>query len=53
MNSLVKGYHGYSDIWKPFINEQLTTALDLDNVVDKYAVCAKKKRCHSRIFTSW
>ena len=29
-------------IWKPFINEELTTAMEPDNVVDKYAVCVTK-----------
>ena len=30
------------DLWEPFINEELTTAMESDNVVDKYAVCVKK-----------
>ena len=41
-HSVVKGYHAYKDLWKPFINEELTTAVEPDNVVDKYAVCVKK-----------
>ena len=41
------------DLWKPFIYEQLTTAMVTDIVVDKYAVCVKKERWHSRTFTSW
>ena len=52
VKSFVKGYHTYKDLWKPFINEELTTAMEPDNVVGKYAVC-KKEQCHSRAFTSW
>ena len=37
--SFLKGYHAYIDLWKPFINEELTTAMEPNNVVDKYAVC--------------
>ena len=40
--SFLKGYHAYIDLWKPFINEELTTAMEPKNVVDKYAVCVKK-----------
>ena len=43
VKSFVKGYHAYKDLWKPFINEELTTEMEPDNVVDKYAVCVKKK----------
>ena len=42
LKSFVKGYHAYKDLWKPFINEELTTAMEPDNVVDKHAVCVKK-----------
>ena len=42
VKSFVKRYHAYKDLWKPFINEELTTAMELDNVIDKYAVCVKK-----------
>ena len=42
VKSFVKGYHTYKDIWKPFINEELTTAMEPDNVFDKYAVCVKR-----------
>ena len=38
----MKGYHAYKEIWKPFTNEELTTAMKPDNVVDKYAVFVKK-----------
>ena len=36
VKSFVKEYHAYKDLWKPFINEKLTTAMKSDNVVDKY-----------------
>ena len=42
VKSFVKGYHAYKDLWKPFINEELTTAMKPHNVVDKYTVCVKK-----------
>ena len=35
VNSFVKGYLAYKDLWKPFLNEKLTTEMELDNVVDK------------------
>ena len=38
----VKGCHAYKNLWKPFINEELTTALEPDNVVDKYEGRVKK-----------
>ena len=34
----MKRYHEYKDLWKPFIIEELTIAMGLDNAVDKYAV---------------
>ena len=42
VKSFVKDYHAYKDLWKSFINEELTTAMVPDNAVDKYAVCVKK-----------
>ena len=42
VKSFLKGYHAYKDLWKLFINEELTTAMKPHNVVDKYAVCVKK-----------
>ena len=42
VKSFVKNYHAYKDLWKPFINERLTTAMEPDNFLDKYAVCVKK-----------
>ena len=42
VNSFVKGYHAYKDLWKTFANKELTTVMEPNNVVDKYAVCVKK-----------
>ena len=38
----MKGYHAYKNLWKPFINEELTATMEPDNFVDKHAVCVKK-----------
>ena len=37
----VKGYHVYKNIWKPTVNEELETKMESENVMDKYAVCVK------------
>ena len=42
VNSFVKDYHAHKDLRKPFINEELTTAMEPDNAVDKYPNFAKK-----------
>ena len=42
VNYFMKGYHAYKYLWKPFMNEELTTTMEPDNVVHKYAVCVKK-----------
>ena len=41
VKSFVKGYV-YKNLWNPFIIEELTIAMEPDNVVDKYAVWVKK-----------
>ena len=43
VDSLVKGYHEYKSIWTPKIGEILSTEREPGNLVDKYAVCVKKK----------
>ena len=54
VKSIVKVYHAFKDLWKGFINEQLTSTIEPDNVVDKYAVYVKNMlKGHSRTFTSW
>ena len=42
INCFIKGYHAYNNLWKVFINEELTTSMEPDNVVYKYAVFVKK-----------
>ena len=42
IDTYVKGYHVYKNIWKPTVSEELETEMDPDNVMDKYAVCVKK-----------
>ena len=32
----VKGHDAYKDLWKLFINVELTTEMEPDNVVDKF-----------------
>ena len=42
IDSFVKGYHEYKNIWTPEIGETLSTEREPGNLVDKYAVCVKK-----------
>ena len=42
IDSFVKGYHEYKNIWTPKIGETLSTEREPGNLVDKYAVCVKK-----------
>ena len=42
IDSFVKGYHEYKNIWTPKIGELLSTEREPGNLVDKYAVCVKK-----------
>ena len=42
IDSSVKGYHEYKDIWTPKIGKTLSTEREPGNLVDKYAVCVKK-----------
>ena len=42
IDTYVKGYHVYKNIWKPTVNKELETEMEPDNVMDKYAVCVKK-----------
>ncbi|PFX18468.1 ATP-dependent DNA helicase Q1 [Stylophora pistillata] len=39
INSYIKGYHDYQEIWKATVNEKLSTRREPDNPVDKYVVC--------------
>ena len=42
IDSFVKGYHAYKNIWAAKIGETLSTEREPGNLVDKYAVCVKK-----------
>ena len=42
IDTYVKGYHVYKNIWKLTVNEELETEMEPDNVMDKCAVCVKK-----------
>ena len=41
--STVKGFHVYKEIWNPIEGEVLDTRMELENPMDKYAVCIEKK----------
>ena len=38
VDSAVREYHLYKDVWKPAIGEKLHAELEPDNAVDKFAV---------------
>ena len=42
IDTYVKEYHVYNNIWKKTVNEELETEMEPDNVMDKYAVCVEK-----------
>ena len=42
IDTYVKRYHVYKNIWKPTVNEELETEMEPDNVIDKYVICVKK-----------
>ena len=42
IDSFVRGYHEYKNIWTPKIGETLSIEREPGNLVDKYAVCVKK-----------
>ena len=39
IDTYVKRYHVYKNIWNPTVNEELETEMEPDNVMDKYALC--------------
>ena len=43
VDSFVKGYHEYKNIWTSKIGEILSTESEPGNLVDKYVVCVKKE----------
>ena len=42
IDSFVKGYHEYKNIWTTKIGETLSTEREPGNLLDKYTVCVKK-----------
>ena len=42
-NSCVRGFHVYSDIWTPFVEETLACEQESGNLNDLYAVTIKKQ----------
>ena len=42
MDSCIRGYHVYEEIWTAVFGEQLYTEREIGNVVDRYAVAVKK-----------
>ena len=43
IQSCVRGYHVYKDIWTPSVGETLSCEREEDNTADPYAVAVKKK----------
>ena len=39
LDSFIKGYHVYQDIWSPKLLEEKDSASEPNNIVDKYVVC--------------
>ena len=39
IDTYVKGYHVYKNIWTPIVNEELVIEMEPDNVMDKYPAC--------------
>ena len=42
VNSFIRGYHAYKDVWTPFIGEELLLRREPDNVKDRSAVAVLK-----------
>ncbi len=42
VESCVRGYHIYKDIWDAEVGEELQCARESDNSVDRYAVAVRK-----------
>ncbi len=43
MESAIRGYHIYQDVWVPVVNELLKTSQEHGNTVDNYAVAIYKE----------
>ena len=43
IDSAVRGFHVYQDIWRPVLNEQLKTIQDHGNIEDQFSVAVYKE----------
>ena len=43
IDSFIKGYHVYQEVWQPKLYEGLQAVPPPENIVDKYAVCVHKQ----------
>ena len=51
VDSAVRGYHVYKDVWKPAIGEKLHPEQERDNAVDKFAMKVVKN--NERFLVCW
>ena len=42
LNSFIKGYHVYQEVWSPELHEMLSSVPEPRNIVDKYAVSVQR-----------
>ena len=52
IESAIRGYHVYKDIWSPYMHEQLRTTQELGNSEDQHAVAVIKDNGSSLSSTS-
>ena len=43
IDSFIKGYHMYQEVWQPKLYEELQAVPEPENIVDKYAVYVGKQ----------
>ena len=51
IDSAVRGYHVFKDVWKPAIGEKLCAEQEPDNPVDKFAMKVVKN--NKRLLACW
>ena len=42
IDSMVRGYHVYKDVWNAMLDEELPCEREMDNTADRFAVAVKK-----------
>ena len=42
LDSFIKGYHVYQEVWSPELHEMLSAVPEPRNIVDKYAVSVQR-----------